>query len=102
MKITKRQLKRIIREEYTRLQRRGLIRENYEEEEIISPESDEYIDFVDLYHTMRDHGNAFWDMWQSKCEENGWSTDPYHWDDLVDLAHEEGEVDEYFSAASQR
>ena len=29
MKLTKRQLKRIIREEYTRLKRRGLIRENY-------------------------------------------------------------------------
>ena len=28
MKITKRQLKRIIREEYSRLKRRGLIREN--------------------------------------------------------------------------
>ena len=29
MKITKRQLKRIIREEYSRLQRRGLIRESW-------------------------------------------------------------------------
>ena len=32
MKITKRQLKRIIREEYTRLKRRGLIREAYGQE----------------------------------------------------------------------
>ena len=37
MRLTKRQLKRIIREEYTRLKRRGLIRESeemtYEQEE---------------------------------------------------------------------
>lgn len=32
MKITKRQLKRIIREEYSRLKRRGLIRESYGQE----------------------------------------------------------------------
>lgn len=31
MKITKRQLKRIIREEYSRLKRRGLIREMYDD-----------------------------------------------------------------------
>ena len=31
MRLTKRQLKRIIREEYSRLKRRGLIKEGYEE-----------------------------------------------------------------------
>lgn len=34
MKLTKRQLKRIIREEYSRLKRRGLIRENTEQREV--------------------------------------------------------------------
>ena len=33
MRLTKRQLKRIIREEYTRLKRRGLIREYYDGED---------------------------------------------------------------------
>ena len=32
MRLTKRQLKRIIREEYTRLKRRGLIRESFSQE----------------------------------------------------------------------
>ena len=34
MKITKRQLKRIIREEYSRLKRRGLIKESWDDESI--------------------------------------------------------------------
>jgi hypothetical protein len=35
MKLTKRQLKRIIREEYSRLKRRGLIKENRMDPEIM-------------------------------------------------------------------
>ena len=34
MKITKRQLKRIIREEYSRLKRRGLIKEQYDQNRV--------------------------------------------------------------------
>ena len=40
MRLTKRQLKRIIREEYSRLKRRGLIKETY-----IQPMTQVYIDF---------------------------------------------------------
>ena len=35
MRLTKRQLKRIIREEYSRLKRRGLIREMYEDPNVM-------------------------------------------------------------------
>ena len=112
MKLTKRQLKRIIREEYTRLKRRGLIRENFEERSFdeAGRESKEYIEFVNLYHESSDHDESFWQMWYQICEEQvpQWNTDPYHLDELVELATEPDEDgyigidDEYFSASSQR
>ena len=40
MRLTKGQLKRIIREEYSRLKRQGLIRESYDEEPTGSWEDD--------------------------------------------------------------
>ena len=48
MRLTKRQLKRIIREEYSRLKRRGLIKENMG----FDAEVDDYIEQVSesLYH----------------------------------------------------
>ena len=46
MRLTKRQLKRIIREEYSRLKRRGLIREagevEHEEDEFLADQLDQY------------------------------------------------------------
>ena len=42
MKITKRQLKRIIREEYSRLKRQGLIREMDQEEDFEVPNKVDY------------------------------------------------------------
>ena len=46
MRLTKRQLKRIIREEYTRLKRRGLIREagelEHDEDEFLAQQLDQY------------------------------------------------------------
>ena len=107
MRLTKRQLKRIIREEYTRLKRRGLITEDFD---TLGKESPEYEAFVNWYHdgASSGHDNSWWEMWLGMCEDNGWDTHPYHLDELVELAQEEDEYgyadidDPYFSAASQR
>ena len=109
MRLTKRQLKRIIREEYTRLKRRGLIRENRSFDEA-GRESEEYKAFVNWYHegASSGHDNSWWEMWLNMCEPKGWDTDPYHLDELVELAtepDEDGYVDiddPYFSAAQIR
>ena len=119
MKISKRQLKRIIREEYTRLKRRGLIRERNEE---IGPDDgdgwddelekytsgDIYVDFVDLYHRTRSSPGMFWELWNSHTEDK--LILPKHWDyndvyewkcRLVDVAYDNGDVDDDLSAASE-
>ena len=62
IKLTKRQLKRIIREEYTLLKRKGLIKENY-------VSADEIERFCSMLQTTEDAGD--WSEW---CE---------HYDDLV-------------------
>ena len=83
MKLTKRQLKRIIREEYSRLKRRGLIKEEYEESfepfefgstyDTSSATADTaYEDGFDGYHEGRDepghHYKGFEDDWYA-----GWN-----------------------------
>ena len=66
MRLTKRQLKRIIREEYTRLKRKGLIREMWGSDEDYPEE---------LYNAIcPDTAMAFWDEgehWAME-DENNW------------------------------
>ena len=112
MKITKRQLKRIIREEYSRLKKQGLIKEmrgpedlpygnvtNRDPQPQVATSMEEYVnmhidDFIDLYIRTSSAPETFWDFWEDHCIENGI---PYSQDELEALvirAEEMGEVEE--------
>ena len=108
MKITKRQLRRIIREEYSRIVKetmRGPEDLPYgnvtsaEPEPQVATTMEEYVnmhidDFIDLYIRTSSAPENFWDFWEMHCEENDI---PYSHDELEALvirAEEMGEVEE--------
>ncbi len=90
MKLSKRQLKQIIREEYTRLKRRGLIREGrigYDEEEGLMPRG--ATDLMDIAKDAFSYGDGDGII--------------MHWMQTLGVAaHETGEVDEEDFMAIQR
>jgi hypothetical protein len=98
MKISKRQLRRVIREEYARLKKHGLIKENLDNLPAVET-MEEYVnmhidDFIDLYIRSSSSPERFWDRWEYHCEENGI---PYSQDELEALvirAEEMGEVEQ--------
>lgn len=70
MRLTKGQLKRIIREEYSRLKRQGLIRESYDEEPTGSWEDDANAEME--FQTAYKEGE--------KCSRSGGSPEDCPWD----------------------
>ena len=75
MRLTKRQLKRIIREEYSRLKRRGLIREMGEP---VEPEGAYYVDVWEqveesIYNPVRDAIKASIQDWGAEDVASIWN-----------------------------
>ena len=72
MKITKRQLKRIIREEYAKLGRRGLIKEQYDQNLV-----DDMIMYLDDLVMQADQNMGAYEMDDERS--------PEYYDELVDI-----------------
>ena len=99
MKITRRQLRRIIRESLNDRQDGWHAEHGYLGQKIeVDPMDswvDEYIaDFIDIYIQTASSPKMFWDRWEYHCEEEGISCTQDELSALVQRAEEMGEVEE--------
>ena len=91
MRLTKRQLKRIIREEYSRLKRRGLIKEQYDENRV-----SEMILYLDEMMMQADRALGSYEM----DDERTMSGYQDSFDDMEDPAYIRSKLQAAFPKAS--
>lgn len=92
MRLTKRQLKRIIREEYSRLKRRGLLRENSNQDIV-----DQMRLFIDDLVDNADQGQGDYEMDDNRSP-GGYQES---WDDVEDPAYIQSQLRKAFPGASR-
>jgi len=92
MRLTKRQLKRIIREEFSLLKRRGLIRENFNQDTV-----DQMRLYIDDLMDTADQGLGAYEMDDDRSA-GGYQES---WDDVEDPAFIQSELRKAFPGASR-
>ena len=119
MKLTKRQLRRIIREEYSRMVKNGLLREMRGPEDLPygdvtgqkssynkGPDgrategslrqyiNEHYLDFIDMYIRFESSPEYFLDRWEEHCDDTGIPCTQDHLVALKNYGVQEGDFEE--------